>query len=142
VIGGGPVPVSVVRVAAVGAFVKVAVRDGKKLETIVHYGRSIPAELRTALELGDPEHLDGAVCARKGATGAAGSNGATSIRSRTAGRPATRTSKRGVGRTTGPRPNATARPACWEAPARSADRPTTDERSGADGEKVLEEGVA
>jgi hypothetical protein len=31
VVGGGPVPVSVVREAAVGAFVKVAVRDGRKL---------------------------------------------------------------------------------------------------------------
>ena len=63
---GGPVPVSVVREAAVGAFVKVAVRDGRKLDTIVHYGRSIPAELRTALELGDPDRLDGAVCIEDG----------------------------------------------------------------------------
>ena len=66
VIGGGPVPVSVVRAAAVDAFVKVAVRDGKQLHTIVHYGRKIPAELRTALELGDPERLDGAVCTEEG----------------------------------------------------------------------------
>jgi hypothetical protein len=65
-IGGGPVPVSVVRAAAVDAFVKVAVRDGTKLDTIVHYGRSIPAELRTALELGDPQRLDGAVCTEEG----------------------------------------------------------------------------
>ena len=66
VVAGGPVPVSVVREAAVGAFVKVAVRDGRKLDTIVHYGRSIPAELRTALELGDPDRLDGAVCIEDG----------------------------------------------------------------------------
>ena len=66
VIGSGPVPVSVVRDAAVGAFVKVAVRDGKKLDTITHFGRSIPAELRTALALGDPERLDGAVCSEEG----------------------------------------------------------------------------
>ena len=32
----------------------------------MHYGRSIPAELRTALELGDPERLDGAVCVEDG----------------------------------------------------------------------------
>jgi hypothetical protein len=62
VVGGGPVPVSVVRAAAVSAFVMVAVRDGQKLDTIVHYGRKIPVELRTALELGDPQRLDGAVC--------------------------------------------------------------------------------
>jgi hypothetical protein len=55
-----------VRDAAVGAFVKVAVRDGTKLDTIVHCGRRIPAELRTALELGDPECLDGAVCVEEG----------------------------------------------------------------------------
>jgi HNH endonuclease len=66
VIGAGPVPVSVVRDAAVRGFVKVAVRDGTKLDTIVHYGRKIPAELRTALELGDPERLDGAVCVEDG----------------------------------------------------------------------------
>ena len=62
VVGGGPVPVEVVRAAAVDAFVKVVVRDGTKVDTIVHYGRHIPALLRTVLELGDPERLDGAVC--------------------------------------------------------------------------------
>jgi hypothetical protein len=66
VIGAGPVPVSVVRAAAVDALVKVVLRDGKKLDTIVHYGRYIPAELRTALDLGDPERLDGAVCSDEG----------------------------------------------------------------------------
>jgi hypothetical protein len=66
VIGGGPVPVSVVRAAAVDAFVKVVVRDGSKIDSVVHYGRRVPAELRTALELGDPERLDGAVCSEAG----------------------------------------------------------------------------
>jgi hypothetical protein len=66
VIGGGPVPVDVVRAAAVDAFVKVVVRDGTKVDTIVHYGRHIPALLRTVLELGDPERLDGAVCVEAG----------------------------------------------------------------------------
>jgi hypothetical protein len=66
VVGGGPVPVSAVRTAAVGAFVKLAVRDGRRIDTIVHYGRHIPTELRTALELGDPERLDGAVCVEDG----------------------------------------------------------------------------
>ena len=55
-------PVDVVRAAAVDVFVKVALRDGTKVDTIVHDGRHIPALLRTVLELGDPEHLDGAVC--------------------------------------------------------------------------------
>ncbi len=66
VIGGGPVPVDVVRAAAVDAFVKVVLRDGTKVDTIVHYGRHIPARLRTVLELGDPERLDGAVCVEPG----------------------------------------------------------------------------
>ena len=66
VVGAGPVPVSVVRAAAVEAFVKVAVHVGTRLDTIVHYGRRIPAELRTALDLGDPERLDGAVCVEDG----------------------------------------------------------------------------
>jgi hypothetical protein len=66
VLGAGPVPVAVVREAALEAFVKVAVRDGTKIDTIVHYGRHIPAVLRTALELGDPERLDGLVCVEEG----------------------------------------------------------------------------
>jgi hypothetical protein len=66
VVGGGPVPVSVVRAAAVDAFVKVVVRDGTKIDSIVHFGRHIPALLRTVLELGDPERLDGAVCVEEG----------------------------------------------------------------------------
>ena len=66
VLGGGPVPVDVVRRAAVDAFVKVVVRDGTKVDAIVHYGRHIPALLRTVLELGDPERLDGAVCVEDG----------------------------------------------------------------------------
>ena len=66
VIGAGPVSVETVRKAAVSASVKVAVRDGKQLHTITHHGRRIPAELRTALELGDPERLDGAVCVEEG----------------------------------------------------------------------------
>jgi len=66
VVGGGPVPVDVVRAAAVDAFVKVVLRDGTKLDSVVHYGRHIPAALRTALELGDPERLDGLVCVEEG----------------------------------------------------------------------------
>jgi hypothetical protein len=66
VVGGGPVPVDVARAAAFDAFVKVVVRDGTKIDTVVHYGRHIPAVLRTALELGDPERLEGLVCVEEG----------------------------------------------------------------------------
>lgn len=66
IVGGGPVPVDVVRAAAVDAFVKVVLRDGTKLDSIIHYGRHIPALLRSALDLGDPERLDGARCVEEG----------------------------------------------------------------------------
>jgi len=66
VIGAGPVPVSVVRDAVAGdAFVKAVVTDGVRIDTVKHFGRRIPAELRTALELGAAERLDGAVCAEE-----------------------------------------------------------------------------
>jgi hypothetical protein len=42
------------------------VRDGTKIGTIVHYGRHIPALLRTALELGAPPRFEGAVCVEDG----------------------------------------------------------------------------
>jgi 5-methylcytosine-specific restriction endonuclease McrA len=33
-----------------------------RIETVKHVGRYMPAELRTALELGDPPGFDGLVC--------------------------------------------------------------------------------
>lgn len=122
VIGGGPVPVSVVREAAIGAFVKVALRDGTKVDTIVHYRRHIPAELRTVLELGDPERLDGAVCVEEGCDRRYGPSGTTTIRWPTTGSRATRTSGRGASPITGRRPSAIGRPASWVVAGRSEGR--------------------
>jgi hypothetical protein len=34
--------------------------------TVAHYGRSLPAHVRTALELGFPPAFDGAVCCEEG----------------------------------------------------------------------------
>ena len=66
-IGGGPVPVSVVRDALDGdAFLKAVVHDGTRIETVVHYGRHIPAEVRTALELGPPPSFEGRCCVEAG----------------------------------------------------------------------------
>jgi len=63
IVGGGPVPMSTVRDAAAGAFIKAVLHDGVKVDTIVHYGRtSLPAHLRTVLELGDPPRFDGVRC--------------------------------------------------------------------------------
>jgi 5-methylcytosine-specific restriction endonuclease McrA len=62
IVGGGPIPVSVARRLAERAFVKAVVHDGVRIETVKHVGRYIPAELRTALELGDPPGFDGLGC--------------------------------------------------------------------------------
>ncbi len=56
---GEPTPLS-------SKLMTVVLRDGTKVDTIVHYGRRIPALLRSVLELGDPERLDGAVCVEAG----------------------------------------------------------------------------
>ena len=64
ILGGGPVPVSTVREALdTDGFLKVVLHDGVKIDTVVHYGRHIKAELRTALELGRPPEFDGVTCA-------------------------------------------------------------------------------
>lgn len=62
VVGGGPVPTSVARGLAERAFVKAVIHDGVRIETVSRVGRYIPAELRTALELGDPPGFEGLVC--------------------------------------------------------------------------------
>jgi hypothetical protein len=66
VVGGGPVPVPVIRAAAKDAFLKVAFDDGVEIRKVAHLGRHIPAELRTALELGPLPELDGIVCEEEG----------------------------------------------------------------------------
>ena len=66
IVGGGPVPISVMREQAVNAFVKVAFHDGTKVDTIVHYGRRRPALLQSVLDLGDPPAFDGVKCAEEG----------------------------------------------------------------------------
>ena len=61
-VGGGPVPVSLVRELADDAFLKAVLHDGVELHTVKHFGRHIPAEIRTALELGRPPDFDGVRC--------------------------------------------------------------------------------
>ncbi len=63
IIGGGPVPVEVARHIANDAFLKVAFHDGVDTLRVCHLGRHIPAELRTALELGQAPTFEGASCA-------------------------------------------------------------------------------
>jgi hypothetical protein len=66
IVGGGPLPVPVVRAVAADAFVKVVFHDGVEITKVAHLGRHIPAELRTALELGPPPDFDGVTCAEPG----------------------------------------------------------------------------
>ncbi len=66
IVGGGPIPVHVVRELAVEAFVKVVLHDGTKVDTIKHYGRRRPAILQTVLDLGDPPSFQGVTCAEEG----------------------------------------------------------------------------
>ncbi|HLH46939.1 MAG TPA: DUF222 domain-containing protein [Acidimicrobiales bacterium] len=62
VIGGGPLPVEVARDLAENAFVKAVLHDGVEIRTVAHYGRRLPAELRSALDLGSPPDFAGAAC--------------------------------------------------------------------------------
>jgi hypothetical protein len=62
IVGGGPVAPDVVREMVKDAFLKVAFHDGVNIHTVTHIGRYIPAELRTALELGEAPGFDGTVC--------------------------------------------------------------------------------
>jgi hypothetical protein len=62
VIGGGPIPVEVARELGKDAFLKVVLHDGVAIHTVKHLGRHLPAELRTALDLGPVPELTGAQC--------------------------------------------------------------------------------
>ncbi len=66
IVGGGPLPVSVMRALAENAFLKVVLHDGVQVQTVAHYGRSIPAHVRTALELGFPPDFNGPRCSEPG----------------------------------------------------------------------------
>jgi hypothetical protein len=63
ILGGGPIPLSVVQHEVKSAFVKVVLHDGTKVDTIVHYGRRRPALLQSVLDLGPPPEFEGVRCA-------------------------------------------------------------------------------
>ena len=118
IVGGGPVPVPVIRELADDAFLKVVLHDGVRIETVAHLGRHIPAELRTALELGPSPHFDGVECVEEGCGRRYGLEWDHVDPWPTAASRPTTTSGRAAGPITGPRPNATVRPACWGCPPR------------------------
>jgi hypothetical protein len=66
IVGGGPIPVWLAREMTKDAFLKAALHDGVNIHTVKHFGRHIPAELRTALELGNPPDFDGVTCSEEG----------------------------------------------------------------------------
>jgi len=65
-VGGGPVTVGFARDLAEDAFLKALTHDGVRIQTVAHFGRHIPVELRTALELGGPPDFDGVICSEPG----------------------------------------------------------------------------
>lgn len=65
IVGGGPLPVEIVRELSEDAFVKAVLHDGVQIHTVAHFGRHIPAALRTALELGAPPDFGGVKCANE-----------------------------------------------------------------------------
>jgi hypothetical protein len=66
IIGGGPLPVDIVKSLATDAFVKVVFHNGVDIHTVTHIGRYMKVELRTALELGAPPDFDGVTCVEPG----------------------------------------------------------------------------
>ena len=66
IVGAGPIPVEVARELTKDAFVKAVLHDGVAIHTVCHLGRHIPAELRTALELGQAPTFDGNECIEPG----------------------------------------------------------------------------
>lgn len=63
VIDGGPVPVAVARELTEDAFVKAVLHDGVEIQRVKHFGRHLPAELKTALDLGPVPAFTGRECA-------------------------------------------------------------------------------
>ncbi|MET0628962.1 MAG: HNH endonuclease signature motif containing protein [Acidimicrobiia bacterium] len=66
IVGGGPIPPTVAKAMLEHAFLKVVLTDGVEVQRVVHFGRHIPAELRTALELGPPPEFAGLTCSEVG----------------------------------------------------------------------------
>jgi hypothetical protein len=66
IVGGGPIPASLVAELAKDAFVKGVLHDGKQVTHVAHFGRKLTAEMRTALELGPAPGFDGRRCCEDG----------------------------------------------------------------------------
>ena len=66
ILGGGPIPVQVIREMERDAAVKLVLYDGVEIQKVKHLGRYRPAELETALLLGPAPHFPGRRCDHPG----------------------------------------------------------------------------
>jgi hypothetical protein len=62
ILDGGPIPVQVAKQLSEDPFLKAVITDGVNVHTVKHFGRHLPAELRTALDLGPGPGFAGAEC--------------------------------------------------------------------------------
>jgi Domain of unknown function (DUF222)/HNH endonuclease len=62
IVGGGPMPPDVAKELAQDAFIKVVLHDGVNIHLVKHFGRHLPAALRTALDLGPVPQFTGRAC--------------------------------------------------------------------------------
>jgi 5-methylcytosine-specific restriction endonuclease McrA len=62
IIGGGPIPTEVAKQLAQDPFLKAVLHDGVNIHTVTHFGRHLPAVLRTALDLGPVPEFNGRKC--------------------------------------------------------------------------------
>jgi hypothetical protein len=62
ILDGGPIPVDVAKQLCEDPFLKAVITDGINIHTVKHFSRYLPAELRTALDLGPGPGFTGAEC--------------------------------------------------------------------------------
>jgi hypothetical protein len=62
IVEGGPVPPEVAKELAQDGFVKAVLHDGINIHLVKHFGRHLPAALRTALDLGPVPEFTGRAC--------------------------------------------------------------------------------
>jgi hypothetical protein len=63
IIDGGPIPVELAKELGRDAFLAAALHDGLNIHTVKRFGRYLPVELRTALDLGPVPQFTGRRCA-------------------------------------------------------------------------------
>lgn len=62
IIGGGPIPVDVLKELARDSFLQAVIHDGEHIHIIKRFGRYLPVALRAAMDLGSPPEFKGRCC--------------------------------------------------------------------------------